>query len=113
MPITTNPFYAIESFIVEKLLSKKITPFLYILYTIIALYIVRDDIGKISPFTYLSFIGFGIALLIVGIWGIRDKMGYAYSIQVTKRQAHYGGYFYLLGSIAVLFLLYYRQYIFG
>lgn len=113
MPKITNTFYVIDNFVVEKLLSKKVTPFLYVLYVIIALNIVREDIGRVPPLTYLSFVGLGIALLIVGIMGVRDKLWFGYSVQTTKREAHFSGYFALLGAILVLLLLYYRKFIFG
>ena len=112
MSKTNNIFYLIDNFIVEKIFSKKVTPFLYFLYMSFALFIVRRDIGKVPATYYLSVIAVGLLALFGAISGIRDKIYFAYSVQATKRDAHFTGYFALIIAIIILVILHYRESIF-
>ena len=93
-------------------ITKNVEWFLYFFYFVIAMFIVRNDIGKVPAHTYLTFIILGLAFLYLGISGIIHKDLSARWAQMNKNEATKWGYLLILVSIVILGVLYFRKLIF-
>ena len=84
-----------------------------IVYTLIAVLIVKDDIGRVPALMYVTFIVLGLIFLRLGISGVIDKRLTTKYARMTSSEARFWGYILMVASIGVLMMLYFREAIFS